>query len=50
MATTIFIVFLILKLSGLVSWGWWFVTAPIWCTLLAQLIIAFILFIIAKSR
>ena len=26
----VFIVFLILKLTGLISWSWWWVTAPIW--------------------
>ena len=26
----IFIVFLILKLCGVITWSWWWVTAPIW--------------------
>ena len=25
-----FIVFLVLKLTGYISWSWWWVTAPLW--------------------
>ncbi len=30
LGTVIFVVFLILKLTGLINWSWWWVTAPIW--------------------
>lgn len=26
----LFIVFLVLKLTGYISWSWWYVTAPLW--------------------
>jgi len=26
----LFIVFLVLKLTGVISWSWWWVTAPLW--------------------
>ena len=26
----VFIVFLVLKLTGHIDWSWWWVTAPIW--------------------
>jgi len=26
----LFIVFLVLKLTGHIAWSWWFVTAPLW--------------------
>lgn len=26
----LFIVFLILKLTGVITWSWWWVTAPLW--------------------
>lgn len=26
----LFIVFLILKLTGVIGWSWWWVTAPLW--------------------
>jgi hypothetical protein len=28
--TTIFLIFLVLKLTGYISWSWWWVTAPLW--------------------
>lgn len=45
----VFVVFLILKLTGLISWSWWWVTSPLWIvagitilfTLIAIAIIAF---------
>lgn len=27
---TLGIVFIVLKLCGVISWSWWWVTAPIW--------------------
>ena len=27
---TVFLVFLILKLTGTIAWSWWWVTAPLW--------------------
>jgi hypothetical protein len=29
----IFIVFLVLKLTGVVSWSWWWITCPLWIPL-----------------
>lgn len=26
----LFVVFLVLKLTGTITWSWWWVTAPIW--------------------
>lgn len=26
----LFLVFLVLKLTGIIGWSWWWVTAPIW--------------------
>lgn len=28
--TAVFIVFLVLKLIGTITWSWWWVTAPLW--------------------
>jgi len=28
--TCLFIVFLVLKLVGIISWSWWIVTSPLW--------------------
>ena len=29
-AFTLFIVFFILKLTNVIDWSWWWVTAPLW--------------------
>ena len=29
----LFIVFLVLKLTGTINWSWWWVTSPLWITL-----------------
>ena len=28
--TVLFLIFLVLKLVGVISWSWWWVTAPLW--------------------
>lgn len=28
--TVLFLIFLVLKLCGLITWSWWWVTAPLW--------------------
>ena len=44
----LFVVFLVLKLTGNIDWTWWWITSPIWIPLLAAvailitLIIAFV--------
>ena len=30
LGTLLFIVFLVLKLTGVITWSWWWVTAPLW--------------------
>jgi hypothetical protein len=30
LGTVLFIVFLVLKLTGTITWSWWWVTAPLW--------------------
>jgi hypothetical protein len=43
--TTIFLIFLILKLTGNISWSWWWVTSPLWIPLLLVLSIMALIFI-----
>ena len=40
--TTIFVVFLILKLTGVIAWSWWWVTSPIWSLILVAIMIIII--------
>lgn len=32
-----FLVFLVLKLAGVIDWSWWWVTSPLWLAALAAL-------------
>lgn len=40
---TLFIVFLILKLTEVIDWSWWFITMPLWLPILFILLIFFLL-------
>lgn len=44
----LFIVFLVLKLTGIIKWSWWWVTAPLWGGFLLVGIILVIIFLITK--
>ena len=42
LAEILFVVFLVLKLVGVISWSWWIVTAPLWgvySTLLLEIVL-----------
>jgi hypothetical protein len=41
----LFLIFLILKLTGNIDWSWWWVTSPIWIPLGVVLIISFFIII-----
>lgn len=30
LGTLLFLVFLVLKLTGVIAWSWWWITAPLW--------------------
>lgn len=49
---TLFLIFLILKLTETIDWSWWWVTSPLWIPvafLIFFMIIAFIIVIVAVS-
>jgi hypothetical protein len=37
--TVLFLVFLVLKLTGNIDWSWWWVTAPLWIPLIFGIVI-----------
>jgi hypothetical protein len=43
----LFIVFLILKLTQVIAWSWWWVTAPLWIPFALWLGIVFFVMIIS---
>lgn len=43
------VVFLTLKLLGLISWSWWAVLAPFWVPVLLMAILLIIAFVVGKA-
>lgn len=41
----VFLVFLVLKLTGVIGWSWWWVTVPLWGGLAILLAIAVLLLV-----
>ena len=39
LGTVLFLIFLVLKLVGVISWSWWWVTSPLWISFLLFIII-----------
>ncbi len=37
--TALFLIFLVLKLTNLIDWNWWWVTAPIWIPISILLVV-----------
>lgn len=37
----LFLIFLVLKLCGVISWSWWWVTAPLWIPFALIVVILF---------
>lgn len=46
LTTTLFIVFLVLKLTNVIDWSWWWVTSPLWVPLAVTLGIVLVFFLI----
>lgn len=44
------IVFIILKLVGVINWSWWWVTAPFWIPIALYLIVIVVIVIIAGIK
>lgn len=39
LAVVVFIIFLILKLTGVIAWSWWWVTSPLWIGFLLGIVL-----------
>lgn len=44
------IVFIVLKLTEVISWSWWWVLSPLWIPMCIFLVIAIISFIVLSFR
>ena len=52
MSGLLFIVFLVLKLTHVIDWSWWWITAPLWIPtslVIFVLIILFIIYIVVRD-
>ena len=45
-----FVVFTVLKLTGVIAWSWRWVTAPIWIPFLLAVIVVMALFVLLYKR
>ena len=43
--TILFFIFMVLKLTGVIDWSWWFVTCPLWGMAAVLLPIYFLIWI-----
>ena len=48
--TVLFLVFLVLKLTGNIDWSWWWITSPIWIPLALGIVILGIIGLIMYGR
>ena len=48
--TVLFLVFLVLKLTGNIDWSWWWVTSPLWIPLTLGIVILGIIGLIMQGR
>ena len=44
----LFLIFLVLKLVGVIDWSWWWVTAPLWIGLALGLVFLFIFWLFSR--
>ena len=47
LGSVLFIVFLVLKLTGTIDWSWWWVTSPLWIPLAALILVIGIVGLVA---
>ena len=47
LADVVFVVFLVLKLIGVINWSWWWITAPLWGQIVLGIAIVLLVFIIS---
>lgn len=43
----LFLVFLVLKLTNVITWSWWWVTAPLWIPVALAVVIFAVIFVCA---
>jgi hypothetical protein len=46
----LFLIFMVLKLTGYITWSWWYVTLPLWGPISLVLVITGIVALIAYNK
>jgi len=46
----LFLIFMVLKLTGYITWSWWYVTLPLWGPLLLALVIVGIVGLVVINK
>lgn len=46
MPNALFLVFLVLKLTGVSDWSWWWITSPIWIGVILAIVTAIVITIL----
>lgn len=44
-----FVIFTVLKLTGVIAWSWWWITAPIWIPFLIAVILVIAFFVLLRK-
>lgn len=46
MPNALFLVFLVLKLTGVIDWSWWWITSPLWMGVIFAIVITIVITIL----
>ena len=46
----LFLIFMILKLTGNIDWSWWWVTSPLWIPFVAVMVVIFVGVMVSLSK
>ena len=44
--STLLLIFVVLKLTGVIDWSWWWVVAPLWLPMTVAMVICAICFVV----
>lgn len=45
----VFVIFTVLKLTGVIAWSWWWITAPIWIPFFIAVILVIAFFVLLRK-
>jgi len=44
LSTILFLIFLVLKLIGVITWSWWWVFSPIWIPFILSVLVVIVIY------